>query len=141
MHDFKYPMKRFRANAESFFMEQDLLWVSSGTATLEAGLADLPMIVLYRTAGLNYQLARRLVKLDHIALVNLVAERGLVPELIQEEASPKALANAMAKLIDDPQARSRQREGFREIRNRLGSLEPGVEVAQMAKEILEGHGR
>jgi lipid-A-disaccharide synthase len=141
MRLFKYPVKRFRGDAQAFFAEQDLIWAGSGTATLEAALADVPMVVLYRTGALNYQLARRLVKLDRIALVNLVAGRELVPELIQDDASPESLAETMAGLLEDPEARSRQREGFREIRLRLGSLDPGAELSRMAGEILEGHER
>ena len=141
LNKFKYPMKRFRGDSRAFFAEQDLLWASSGTATLEAALAGRPMVVLYRTGFVNYQLARRLIRLKNIALVNLVAGRELVPELIQHGAEPANLATAMAVLLQDDQARARQCAGFAEIRERLGSLEPGAQVAKMAREILEGHGR
>jgi len=137
---FKYPMKRFRGDSRAFFAQQDLLWASSGTATLEAALAGRPMVVLYRTGPVNYQLARRLISLKNIALVNLVAGRELVPELIQHGAEAANLATAMSVLLLDDHFRERQKEGFAEIRERLGSLEPGAEVAKMAREILEGHG-
>lgn len=134
---FEGDVKLFRGDGAGFFGGQDLLWACSGTATLEAALAGLPMVVLYRTGFLSYQLARRLVKLDRIALVNLVAERGIVPELIQGEAEPARLADAMRRLLDDGQARGAQREAFAEIREKLGSLKPGAEVAEMAGRILE----
>ncbi len=141
LDDFQHPIKRFRGDSAEFFAQQDLLWASSGTATLEAALAGRPMVVLYRTGPLNYQLARRLVSLNRIALVNLVAERELVPELIQKGAEPENLALAMFALLTDEKARRRQRTGFEEIRTKLGSKEPGENVADMAQKILEGHER
>ncbi len=140
LNGFEYPVKRFRGDSQAFFAEQDLLWASSGTATLEAALAGRPMVVLYRTGRVNYQLARRLIRLKNIALVNLVAGRELVPELIQHGAESANLATSMAVLLLDEETRDRQRAGFAEIRQHLGSLEPGVEVAKMAREILESHG-
>lgn len=141
LEHFQHTLKRFRGDSAEFFAEQDLLWASSGTATLEAALADRPMVVLYRTGPLNYQLARRLVSLDRIALVNLVAQRELVPELIQKGAEAENLALAMFALLTDEGSRARQRAGFAEIRRQLGSEDPGENVARLAREILEGHER
>ncbi|RMH15294.1 MAG: lipid-A-disaccharide synthase, partial [Gemmatimonadetes bacterium] len=74
--------------------------VKSGTSTLEAALADTPLVVGYRTHPLTYAVARRLVRLDSIALVNLVAGRRIVPELVQGDLTPSALADAAEPLLD-----------------------------------------
>jgi len=74
--------------------------VKSGTTTLESALACTPMVVAYRTSPITYQIARRLVSVPHIALANLVAGERLVPEFIQNEASPENLADAVLPLLD-----------------------------------------
>ncbi|HET9985274.1 MAG TPA: lipid-A-disaccharide synthase [Longimicrobiales bacterium] len=73
--------------------------VKSGTTTLEAALAGTPMVIAYRTSRSTYALARRLVRVEHIGLVNLVAGRRLMPELVQDAATPAALAAALSPLL------------------------------------------
>jgi len=96
--------------------------VASGTATLECALLGVPMVVGYRLHRLSYWLARRLVSVPHVALVNLVAGRRLVPELVQAEFSATAVAAALETLLGP--AGDEQRSGFVEVRRRLG--EPGA---------------
>lgn len=118
-----------------------LALVKSGTTTLEASLAGTPMVVAYRTSPITYWLARRLVRVDHIALVNLVAGERLVPELVQDGATPEALAAALAPLAGDGPARARVAAGLERVRDALaapeGSVGPAERVAQIAAEILE----
>ncbi|MBF0293775.1 MAG: lipid-A-disaccharide synthase [Magnetococcales bacterium] len=97
----------------------DAAMVASGTATLEAALIGTPMTVMYRVNWLTYQIGRRVIRVEHIALPNLVAGRGLVPERIQGEARPEVLAEDVRGLLHDPECARRQREGFREIRRAL----------------------
>jgi lipid-A-disaccharide synthase len=137
IRDFKYPLKRNRDPASQILPKLAAAWVTSGTATLESALAGLPMVVAYRTGKLSYALARRLVKVPHIALANLVAGGALVPELVQEEAEPGELARAMDALLDSAFAREEQRRGFLQLARRLGDREPGEAVARMVREILE----
>lgn len=87
----------------------DAVLIASGTATLEALLYKRPMVVAYRVAPLTYRILKRLVRSPYISLPNLLAQRLLVPELIQDAATPEALAQAVAPLIDGGQV---QTEGF-----------------------------
>jgi lipid-A-disaccharide synthase len=73
----------------------DVVFIASGTATLEAMLAKTPMVVAYKTNWLTYQIASRLVKVDHFSLPNLLAKQRLVPELLQHQVTVPALVAAM----------------------------------------------
>jgi len=101
-----------------------MLLVASGTATLEAALAARPFAVLYRTGRVNYALARRLVRVPHIALANLVAGEGVVREYVQDAVEPEALAGEIELLLFDAAERERIVRGLQRVRERLG--EPGV---------------
>ncbi|GAB0056361.1 Lipid-A-disaccharide synthase [Candidatus Magnetaquicoccaceae bacterium FCR-1] len=107
----------------------DAALVASGTATLEAALAGAPMSVMYRVNRLTYEIGRRVVRVSHIALPNLVLGRGLVPERIQSEATPERLAEDARLLLFDGVSAARQKVGFDEIRARLAQpLSLPVEV-------------
>ncbi len=106
---------RFRAVADSH-----LALCASGTATLEVGLLTTPSIVVYRLGTATYLLARLLVRLPDIALVNLVLGRRVVPELIQGEATPERIAAEARRLLGDPAAIARMRQALGELRGRLG---------------------
>lgn len=94
---------------------------ASGTATLETGLLLTPMLVLYRLKTLTYWLARWLVDLPHICIVNLVLGERVVPELLQGEAAPDKVAKAAAELLADPAAIARMRAGLARLRPALGA--------------------
>lgn len=110
----------------------DVGLVKSGTATLEAALADLPMIVAYRMHPLTYAVARRLVHVPYVSLVNLVANGPVVPEYLQQHARPEPLARAVGDLLGNRRARQRQRDGFRALRERLGTPGAASRVADLA---------
>ncbi len=94
----------------------DAVLIASGTATLEALLYKRPMVVAYKVAPLTYRILKRLVTSAYISLPNLLAERLLVPELIQDAATAESLAQLLAPLIDDGQV---QTEGFDVIHRAL----------------------
>jgi lipid-A-disaccharide synthase len=81
--------------------EARLVLTSSGTATLETAIIARPMVVIYKTGWITYQIARKLVRLDKIALANLVLDEKVVPELIQSEANPRAMLNELERYMND----------------------------------------
>ncbi len=112
--------------------------VKSGTTTLEAALARTPFAVVYRMNPLSYQIARRLVKVPHIALANLVADERLAPELIQDEAQPARLADELLPLLDEASPRrAAMLAGFERMRARLGEGGAARRVADVAADLLE----
>lgn len=111
----------------------DAALVKSGTSTLEAGLMLRPMVVVYKVGWLTYVVGRLLVRIAHFALVNILAGRGIVPELLQREASPERMAAEVERLLGDGAAREAQLTGLREVRASLG--EPGA-ARRVAEEVL-----
>ncbi len=88
-------------NPRKCIYDSNVVLSASGTATLETGIIARPMVVVYKTGFITYQIAKRLVALDKIALVNLVLGEKVVPELIQGDASPENMFNELSNLIDD----------------------------------------
>ena len=88
-------LSEFTGQARQVLLAADATFITSGTATLEAMLAKCLMVVAYRANWLTYQIGKRLVKLAHFSLPNLLAGRGMVPELLQHQVSPQALVAAM----------------------------------------------
>jgi lipid-A-disaccharide synthase len=97
--------------------------VASGTATLEVALWNTPEVVVYRVHPVSYWLAKQWVRVKYVSLVNLVLDRPVVPELLQHEAVPGKVVDAVRRL-EEPDARQAQLQAFAELRTKLGA--PGV---------------
>jgi len=109
----------------------------SGTTTLEAALADLPMVIAYRMHPLTHAIARRAVRISRIGLANIIAGRDVAPELIQQNATPARVATAVLPLLDrDAPPAKRQRAGFEVVRERLGTPGASGRVAELAAELV-----
>ncbi|MDE2794533.1 MAG: lipid-A-disaccharide synthase [Gemmatimonadota bacterium] len=111
--------------------------VKSGTSTLEAALAEMPFAVAYITHPVTYFLARRLVRVPHVALANLVAGDRVVPEFIQRDMKPVVVADALEPLLDRSSAeRGAMITGLRKIRRELGSPGASARMVDLAEELL-----
>jgi len=110
----------------------DLLWTASGTATLEIALLGKPMIIIYRVSWLTYWVARSLIQVDHIGMVNLIAQERLVPELIQGEVNAGRLLTESRRLLDDQGLRANICEKLAKLRARLGAPGAADRVAELA---------
>jgi len=103
----------------------DVVLIASGTATLEAALLGVPMVVCYRVSRVTESVVRLLVRgVSWCSLPNIVAGRPIVPEILQDEVTGQRLASEVLRLLDDPVAATAQRTAFKDLRARLG--EPGV---------------
>jgi lipid-A-disaccharide synthase len=108
----------------------------SGTSTLELAMAGVPMTVAYRVHPLSAAIARRLVHTQFAALVNLLAGREVVPELLQQDCTPARLADAVHRLLTDTEAAAAQRSAFRDIVAQLRPAE-GTPTQAAARAVLE----
>jgi len=112
----------------------DLILVASGTATLEAAIIGTPMVIVYRLALLSWLFGRLLIKVPYIGMVNLVAGRRVVPELIQFQATPERVAEEARRLLLSAEQRCRMRQELQQVRDQLGP--PGA-LSRAADAILE----
>ena len=115
--------------------ESDLIITASGTATLEAGIIARPMVIIYKTGFVTYQIARRVVKLDAIGLVNLVLGEKVVPELIQDRATPQKIANVLTRYHDDDAYRREVQQKLKKLPDVLG----GKGASARAADLVEGY--
>jgi lipid-A-disaccharide synthase len=114
----------------------DVALVKSGTVTLEAALMSRPVVVVYRLSWLSFRVAKLMARVSFCALVNLLAGRKLVPELLQGQASPETMAAEIERLLTDPRARAEQLTGLAEVRAMLGQPGAPRRVAQELAEAL-----
>lgn len=108
--------------------------IASGTATLEAALFEVPMVVVYRTSWPTYLAARCVVRVEHIAMANLIAGRAVVPECVQHRASPARIARELVAVLRSPERRAAMQEALRKVKAELG---PPGSVDRAAKAVLE----
>ena len=131
------PVTIHRNNPMMVLSAADAVLAKSGTTTLQAALADTPMVVAYRTHPWTYQIARRLLRVQWISLVNLIAGKEVVPELAQNAVTVPRLADQLRPLLDPAHPKTRaQREGLELVRTRLGPPGAAGRVADMSAELI-----
>jgi len=126
-----------RRMQQDYRLHADAAIAVSGTATLELALWDIPTLLVYRTSPLTVFIARRLVKITHIGLANLLLGRTAMPELIQEQASCANIVAGIEVLLGDAEAAIKQRSDFAELRAILGDKNPAQEVVRMAAGLVK----
>ncbi len=132
------PIEVLRGDPVPLFAAADAALAKSGTTTLEAALADTPMVVAYKVHPLTWAMFQRVRTVRWVSLVNLVAEREVVPEILQNQATANELANAVRPLLTptDPGTLA-QRKGLALVRERLGKAGATTRVVALATELLE----
>jgi len=111
--------------------------VASGTATLETAYFLKPMVVIYKTSVPSWLLARMLVTVDHIALVNILAKKRIVPEFIQFDARPETIAAEVRSLLEDQHRRAELQLALKEVKDRLGMPGASARAAGVVIDLLK----
>ncbi len=109
---------------------------ASGTVTLEAAIAGIPMVIIYKVSPVSYRLGKAMIKVPNICLVNLIAGREIVPELIQERATPDNIADEVLRILGDSGKIESMRKELIGIRNLLGGSGASERVADIAISML-----
>jgi lipid-A-disaccharide synthase len=130
------PVARVAGHTHALLSAASAGIVASGTATVEAALMDLPMVVVYRVSRLTYALGRPFVRVPHYAMANLLAGREVVRELIQGDFRPEAVTAEVLALLEDPGRRELMHQGLAEIRARLGPPGASARAAAVVARLL-----
>jgi lipid-A-disaccharide synthase len=121
-------------NAQASLLHARAAIVASGTATLQTALIGTPFVMVYRVSALTWMLGRRLVKIDRFAMPNLIADRDVVPEFVQDGFRPKAVAEKMRQLIADGPEREKMIADLAAVRAKLRS--PGTNTMERTAEAV-----
>jgi len=114
----------------------DIAMVASGTATLETALMETPMVIIYKVSAPSYYVGKMVINVDHIGLVNIIAGKTVVPELIQDEASPEKIAAMVVDILSDSKRMADIKIELSKIRDMLGSPGAAERTARLAFEML-----
>ncbi len=114
----------------------DIAMVASGTATLETALMETPMVIIYKVSAPSYYVGRMVINVDHIGLVNIIAGKAIVPELIQFEASPEKIAANVIDILASRERMENIKAELKKIRNMLGRHGAAERVARLAYDMI-----
>ncbi|BBL71468.1 lipid-A-disaccharide synthase [Methylogaea oryzae] len=136
LQDSPVPVKVAQGRTYDVLQCCDAVATCSGTATLETALMGVPMAIVYKLFEPSYWLGRMLVQVPHIGLPNIIAGRGIVPELIQHAANPPAIADALERMLKDKDYAADMRRDLAEIKAELGEDGGSLAMAKLAAELL-----
>jgi lipid-A-disaccharide synthase len=132
LRDYAGPEITLTRDAQASLRHARAAAVASGTSTLEATLIGTPFTMVYRVAALTWSLGRRLVRVDRFAIVNLIAGRDVVPELVQDDCTAQRVCEELRRLIPDGQPRETMIADFTEVRQCLQPSERGGDASERA---------
>ena len=118
------------------FQNASLVVAASGTVTLQTAIAGIPMVIIYKLAALSYWLGRAMIRVEHVSLVNLIARKRLVPELLQNQANPENIATQVLTMLKDDANLLQIRRELAMIGAILGRCGASAQVARIAQSML-----
>lgn len=118
----------------------DFVIVASGTATLETALLNTPMLIIYKTSFLTYLIGKTLISIKDIGLVNIVAGKRVVPELVQGQVTPERIARETLKFINNDVLMLKAEQSLRKVQKKLDGIGVAEKVAMMAHQMLQEKG-
>jgi lipid-A-disaccharide synthase len=136
--DTQCPFPQVRDASWTVLCAADAALCKSGTTTLEAAVAGCPLVVAYKTSAFTYAIARRVVRIPRIGLVNVVAGRDVAPEFVQDAVTSDRMAAALAPLLQPSAEREAMLAGLAEVREKLGGPGASARAAAIALELLHG---
>lgn len=105
--------------------------VKSGTSTMESALLEMPMVIIYKTSSLTYQIGKRLIKIGNLGMVNIIAGETIAPEIIQDAVTGENIEAEVTKVLQSPQLLEKQQRGFERIKENLGKHKASSTAARM----------
>jgi lipid-A-disaccharide synthase len=123
-------------NAHALMQRAGAGMVASGTATLEAAFFELPFVLIYKVAPVTWAIGKRLVRVPHLGMANILAGREIIPEFLQKDARPEAIAKALIGLLRSPETREAQQAAHREVIAGLGGSGAGQRAAHAILDAL-----
>jgi lipid-A-disaccharide synthase len=134
MHQYE-NVRSIRNKTYQLLLQSKAALVTSGTATLETALFGVPQVVCYKGSNISYQIAKRLVKVKYISLVNLIMDRPVVKELIQDEMNPENVKTELTKILKDQEVIKTMKRDYAELKKLLS--EGGHASEKAAKSIVD----
>ena len=119
------------------FKKSRLIVAASGTVTLETAIYGVPMVIMYKISPISYMLGQALVNVEHIGLVNIIANERIVPELIQGDATPAKIAETVGDILYDPKELARIKEKLKSVKAFLGSAGAAEKTADIGLALLK----
>ena len=135
------PIALVEGDTDAVIASSDVVLTASGTATVQTALHDVPMVIVYRLSTWTYRIGRPLVKLDTFGMVNLIAGEKIVPELIQDDFTPQAVADEAVSMLTDRERIEMVREKYARVRQRLGGPGASRRAAEAVLSIAGAPGR
>jgi len=132
-------MELFDGNLDDLLSRSDAALVTSGTATLQTALHGVPHVIVYKTSYISYRIYRHVIRIPWIGLPNIISQKSIVPECIQQDAAPERLAHHLRELLSSSERYIQNAQKLLYLRNELGSKKPSEEMSRIITDIIRTH--